>query len=214
MKKAMNSTRDAFGRLTESSKNLFHHKDTVEAHPDIHQFALDENLLVPAIPSKSLEEIQDMVTQEVRRLSKIKNLRVSTVRQGEVIKVVMPLNQLFLPNDTTLWGRADLSLRPFMRYVRIPDYFHIMLVVHSDNTGSPLYTMNLSKSRSIAVRDWFVSQGGSPEYIVTYAKGSTEPIYTNNSEIDRDRNRRIEIYLIPAEGVIKDARKKRINFSE
>ena len=46
------------------------------------------------------------------------------------------------------------------------------------------------------------------------AQGSKNPLYSNTSEVNRDRNRRLEIYLVPGEELIWDAEKNKINFKE
>ena len=189
-------------------------EDTVYVHPDIQNFTLQENCMVPAISSKALPEIRKTVLQEMRRLYKIKQIKISTVRNGEVIKVVIPMSQLFQPNDTMLWSRANLMLRPFIRYIQIPDYYHILIVAHSDDTGTPAYTEKLTEIRAQAVKDWLTAYGADPAYVVAYAAGSNEPLYSNTSEVNRDRNRRLEIYLVPGEELIWDARKGKVSFKE
>ncbi|BCI62157.1 putative uncharacterized protein [Tannerella sp. CAG:118] len=189
-------------------------KDTVYVHPNIQNFTLEGNCMVPAISAKALPQIRKTVLQEMRRLYKIKQIKVSTVRNGEVIKVVIPMSQLFQPNDTTLWNRANLMLRPFIRYTQIPDYYHILIVAHSDDTGTQAYTENLTRIRAEAVKEWLLAYGAVPEYVVTYAQGSKNPLYSNTSEVNRDRNRRLEIYLVPGEELIWDAEKNKINFKE
>jgi len=61
-----------------------------------------------------------------------------------------------------------------------------------------------------AVYDWF-DQNGSVDYVVPYALGETDPLVDNNSVDNRKRNRRLEIYLVPDEVMIQQAKKGRIN---
>ena len=56
-----------------------------------------------------------------------------------------------------------------------------------------------------------MAYGAVPEYVVTYAQGSKNPLYSNTSEVNRDRNRRLEINLVPGEELIWDAEKNKIN---
>jgi flagellar motor protein MotB len=57
-----------------------------------------------------------------------------------------------------------------------------------------------------AVYDWF-DANGDVDFVVPYALGDTDPIVDNNSYDNRARNRRLEIYLVPAELMIERAKK-------
>ena len=130
----------------------------------------------------------------------------------EVIKVVIPMDQLFQPNDTLLWDRAELILRPFVKYVENPDYYHILLAAYTDDTGSDAYTRRLSESRARAVAGWLQEHGGVSDYIVPYGMGNSNPIMPNTSDANRTENRRMEIYLVPGEALLKLAGKGKITY--
>jgi outer membrane protein OmpA-like peptidoglycan-associated protein len=91
--------------------------------------------------------------------------------------------------------------------------------MHSDNTGSSAYTLNLTRQRVNAIFDWF-DENGSVDYVVPYALGDTEPMVDNNIVVDnnsvenRKRNRRLEIYLVPEKVMLQQAKKGRINISQ
>ncbi|MCH5328061.1 MAG: OmpA family protein [Coprobacter sp.] len=194
-------------------KRLFKKEQTPgeAVHPDLHEFTLEQNRIVPAISSKALPQIRKVTAQEVRRLSKVKQMKVSSERDGEVIKIEIPMSQLFLPNDTLLWNRAGLTLQPLIRYLQIPDYYHILVVAHSDDSGSAAYTEKLTRERVLAVKDWLLAYGALPEFVIAYAVGNRMPVSPNTSENSRERNRRLEVYLVPGEELILDAEKGKIS---
>lgn len=193
-------------------KRLFKKEQPEEepVHPDLHEFTLEQNRLVPAVSAKALPQIRRTTTLEVRRLSKIKQMKVSSERDGEVIKIEIPMSQLFQPNDTALWSQAGAVLQPLVRYLRVPDYYHILVVAHSDDSGSAAYTGTLTRKRVLAVQEWLLAYGALPEFVIAYAAGSQFPLTPNTSETNRERNRRLEIYLVPGEELIGDAEKGKI----
>ena len=102
-------------RWIDSGKRFFKKREKKdEIHINIHELTLEENIKIPVPASSAVNNLKTALSQEVRRLSRIKHAQLSTPRKGEVIKVVIPMDQLFQPNDTLLWDRAELILRPFV----------------------------------------------------------------------------------------------------
>lgn len=179
---------------------------------DIYEMSLDENLVTPEIKNdKQADKIQDF-QYDMAVAFKKSNYDVEIMRDDEVIVVTIPASQLFEANDTVLTSLGDTQLRPFLRMIKNPGFYKLLLVMHSDNTGSSEYTLNLSRQRVNAVFDWF-DENGSVDYVVPYALGETDPIVDNNSVENRKRNRRLEIYLVPEKTMIQQAKKGNINIS-
>ena len=112
---------------------------------------------------------------------------------------------------------GEALLKPFLRMLKNPGFYKMLLVMHSDNTGSSVYTLNLTRQRVNAIYDWF-DENGSVDYVVPYALGDTDPvvdennnIVENNSVENRKRNRRLEIFLVPEKTMLQQAKKGTIN---
>ena len=178
-------------------------KDHVE---DIYDLSLDENLMTPEIKSdKQADRIQEFQYNMAVAFKK-SNYEVEVMRDDEVIVITIPASQLFEPNDTVLSKLGEEQLKPFLRMVKNPGFYKMLLVMHSDNTGSEAYTLNLTRQRVNAVFDW-IDENGSVDYVVPYALGETDPIADNNSVENRKRNRRLEIYLVPEKTMLQQAKK-------
>ena len=185
-----------------------HAKDDI----DIYELSLDENLETPVIKNdKQADKIQDF-QYDMAVAFKKSNYDVEIMRDDEVIVVTIPASQLFEANDTVLTEVGQLLLKPFLRMIKNPGFYKMLLVMHSDNTGSEVYTLNLTRQRVNAVFDWF-DENGSVDYVVPYALGETDPIVDNNSVENRKRNRRLEIYLVPEKTMLQQAKKGVINIS-
>lgn len=135
---------------------------------------------------------------------------VETLRNREIIIVTIPTDYLFLPNDITLIDGGEEYLIPLKRYLRVPDMYRVILVMHTDNTGSDTYTDNLALDRVDAVFEWFEKNGSDTKYLFPTASGATEPLLPNISGENRAKNRRLEIYLIPGRKMLEEAKKGKI----
>lgn len=137
---------------------------------------------------------------------------VETFRNKEVLLVTIPASKLFAPNETTVRKEAAALLAPLKRYLKEPDMYRVLLVMHTDNTGSEKYREVLTEERSTALFEWFVNQGCDTRYLFSYAYGDDMPLMENNSMTNREKNRRLEVYLVPGKKMIDQAKKGRIVF--
>lgn len=181
---------------------------TPETHAVLSELTVDENIRIPELSEKQAALARKIQKQEAARLKQNNIGNIEWLRNDEVLRITIQASQLFAPNETGLLDTSDATLRAFLPCLRTPDYYHMLLVMHSDNTGNEDYNYALTTERVSAVYDWFESNGGCVEYVVPYAAGSFEPIKPNNTTAGRDANRRLEIYLIPAEAMFAKKQSK------
>lgn len=175
---------------------------------NIYDLALDENLYQPQL-GKTSDVIAQFQLSTARALKREGNT-VELMRSGEVIVVTVGASQLFDPCSTVLSELGAMVLKPFTKYLATPGLYKMILVMHSDNTGSAEYTLELTQARVDAVYDWFDANAAA-DYVVPYALGSIEPLYPNNSVENRKANRRLEIYLVPGYTMIEQAKSGKIS---
>lgn len=137
---------------------------------------------------------------------------IESYRKKEVILVTIPASELFAPNSTELSEGASKYLNPLKRYMKEPDMFRVLLVMHTDNTGSTQYRDNITADRVDAVTSWFEDQGVDTSFTFSYAFGDEAPLVPNTSIENRDKNRRLEVYLMPGAKMLEDAKKGKIDF--
>jgi len=63
---------------------------------------------------------------------------------------------------------------------------------HTDDVGDSQMNMNLSIERAEVVKKWLVDKGISPSRISASGSGSTKPLLSNDSPVNRAKNRRID----------------------
>ena len=179
---------------------------------DIYDLSLDENLETPEIKNdKHAMRICDF--QHKLALSLIEsNYDVESMRDGEILVITITADQLFEPNDSVLTSHGKELLKPMLKFLKNPGFYKMLLVMHSDNTGSEVYTMRMSYNRVNAVFDWF-DRNGDVDYVVPYALGGSDPYVKNDSMDNRRKNRRLEIYLVPNTVMLEQAKKGRININ-
>lgn len=195
-------------------------KETTEANSRIE--ALDElefiDMLYSVDVGKNSDLIQKFQTKEGKnRLLNGKynpkgECSVEAFRNKEVLLVTIPAHLLFAPNMTELKSNASEYLAPIKRYLKDPDMYRVLLVMHTDNTGSEEYRDQLTADRVNSVFDWFDNSGIDTKYLFSYALGDSMPLKPNDSIDNRKKNRRLEIYLMPGKKMVEQAQKGRIAF--
>ena len=73
------------------------------------------------------------------------------------------------------------------------------LAGYSDNVGSAVANLELSKERAEAVRAFLVKAGVPADALVAQGYGNARPVASNETESGRFRNRRIEVSEAPAQ---------------
>jgi outer membrane protein OmpA-like peptidoglycan-associated protein len=105
--------------------------------------------------------------------------------------------------DDALFGPAPAHLTPDgMRAVqKLADVLAqdpqrpLMVEAFTDNTGGSAQTQQLSELRANAVRAALVGLGVAPARIATRGYGEAHPVGPNDSALNRQHNRRVEIVL-------------------
>jgi outer membrane protein OmpA-like peptidoglycan-associated protein len=70
-----------------------------------------------------------------------------------------------------------------------------MIVGHTDATGPDEYNMGLSERRAAAAANDLSAQGVARDRLRSTGRGETEPVAPNDTEADRQKNRRVEVAI-------------------
>lgn len=73
----------------------------------------------------------------------------------------------------------------------------VSVVGHTDSSGNAAANQRLSLARADSVRDFLVTGGVSNSRISTVGRGSTQPLVSEQTDADRAKNRRVEIFIYP-----------------
>lgn len=95
-------------------------------------------------------------------------------------------------------GKAKIRPESFPQLDGVVDYLkhnktaRIEISGHTDNVGNPKGNKALSKRRAEACRKYLIDKGIEPSRIDAVGYGDERPIASNDSELGRQENRRIE----------------------
>lgn len=178
--------------------------DAESFNPD--NATIDEQLAQNGVPEKALQPL-------IRHLDKIgavyqrHGLEVRKERRGDVLTVIVPVERLFGVNDTALVKGSARVLGAFRDLLRQPLLYKILVIVHSDDTGSDSYANAFTESRANAIDDYYNEIfDGEALNIVPYGVGKDDALVPNTSIVNRQRNRRVEFMIIPEKQLIEQAR--------
>lgn len=183
---------------------------------------LDEMTFIEMVNSVDLGQYSDFIQkfQDKEARNKLLNGKyspkskctVENFRNKEVLLITIPAELLFAPNETLLKDKAGEFLAPLKRYLKNPDTYRVLLVMHTDNTGSVAYRDELTEERVESVFEWFEEEGCDTSFLFPYAMGDEMKLKENDSQANRAANRRLEVYLMPGTKMIEQAKKGRIEF--
>lgn len=176
---------------------------------DVLEMSIDDNIATPEVPRKAKTYITAAMDQ-LRRLMIKNKFSVESLRDGEVIEIIIPCADLFAPGSVELKADAAELLRPLGTVVREPQKYKMLVAVHTDDTGDDLYSDSISAARANAIDDCLWKLAGEHDTnVIPYGIGKDEPLVPNTSRTGRANNRRVEIFVIPDYGMLEMAGIKR-----
>jgi len=112
------------------------------------------------------------------------------------IKSFVLHNIYFANGKTRILSTSEPALNELYSFLRTRPYQRIRIVGHTDDIGSDRSNQLLSEGRCMEVRREMIERGIQPERIMIEGRGEKDPIVPNDSEYNRQMNRRVEIVLL------------------
>lgn len=136
--------------------------------------------------------------QEAALREELKNSGVQVRRVGKDQLVLVMENGIGFNTDSYLLDPSIYrSLNGVARVlVEYPDTV-LMIVGHTDSTGSEAHNQQLSLQRANSVRTYLVNQNVVSNRLSTMGLGESSPICDNSTAQGRTCNRRVEISIYP-----------------
>jgi len=131
-------------------------------------------------------------------------------RVGEGIKITFDSGILFGVNSSKLQSAAKENISSLSKVLQKYDDTKILIQGHTDASGSDEHNQKLSEQRAESVARYAMSQGVQQVRFSVLGYGEEKPIATNDTEVGRRENRRVEVAIFANDKLKKEAEKGNI----
>lgn len=128
---------------------------------------------------------------------KLPNAKIERV--GEGIQVTFDSGILFDVDSDRLRPEAQGNLRDLVESLKDYEGTDVLVVGHTDSTGSDTYNQGLSERRASSARAFLLGAGLSSDRVDATGRGELEPVASNETASGRQENRRVEIAIFASE---------------
>ena len=127
---------------------------------------------------------------------------------GKSVTITLASDVLFDSDSADLSAQADTTLKKAADQLSTYPGGQVTIVGHTDDVADDAHNQDLSQRRAQAVSDRLGQLTSMSAYSVSVSgKGESEPRVPNDSDENRQLNRRVEITLVPTESTKSDADK-------
>ncbi len=116
---------------------------------------------------------------------------------GQELILTLPQDLLFAVDSASLRPDLQQDLRAIATNLVNYPRSDIIVIGHTDNTGSAAHNQGLSERRAQSVAQVLRSQNVASDRIQTIGRGLTQPVASNDTPEGRRQNRRVEIFIRP-----------------
>ena len=143
-------------------------------------FAVSENLNLDSLIKAGYKEIH-------------KDLYLVPIEIGQVVR----LNNVFFDFDKwDLRPESFLELNRVVKMLTENPAIEIEMSAHTDSRGSDEYNITLSENRARSVMEYILAKGIGTNRIVSHGYGETKPVVPNDTDENRQLNRRVEFKIL------------------
>ncbi|MGE0567354.1 MAG: OmpA family protein, partial [Bacteroidia bacterium] len=143
------------------------------------------------IDEVSIVPIKDSNECDCNKLKLIKDLP-NNYEMASINPIVLK-NIHFNSGKSELLPNSDKELDRLVSYLKFNQTLIVEINGHTDSLGNISQNMKLSEQRAKAVYNYLISKGIDSKRLVFKGYGSSQPKHPNNSEKNREINRRVEI---------------------
>jgi len=137
-------------------------------------------------------------TVDLKKKEAPKKLEVKLKQLKEDTKLTLN-NITFEVNSAEIKQSSYDELDRVVKLMENNPSMNIEISAHTDNVGSDVYNLRLSKRRAMAVMDYLFDKKIGTDRIISKGYGKTKPIVPNDTEENKALNRRVEMKIIKIE---------------
>lgn len=128
-------------------------------------------------------------------------------RVGEGIKITFDSGLMFEVEKSDLNAESKENLNNLSRTLQKYEDTNILVEGHTDATGTDEYNSDLSRRRAVTVEEYLTDLGVAKSRLEITAYGESKPVSTNETEIGRKQNRRVEVAIYANKKMQKAAKR-------
>ncbi|MBX2823707.1 MAG: OmpA family protein [Gammaproteobacteria bacterium] len=154
---------------------------------------VDRSALVGAL--EAIDGVR-VINDEITVVDPVVQIKTQQVDFQKKLAAIDTASVAFQPSSASLSLSSESILLQTAKLLRAFPQRQIKIAGHTDNSGRAEANLELSRRRAQAVADFLTARGISPQQLIVQGYGHTRPLYDNNTEEGRSKNRRIEfIYM-------------------
>ncbi|NPA67534.1 MAG: OmpA family protein [Chlorobi bacterium] len=200
--KILNETEARLNKKMELIKRLTKEQEIKSKEIDSLRTSLEEK-------QKRLASLEKMIAKNKAEVNKLKNIindalksfdnsELNVYLKDGKVYVAMEEKLMFKTGSSEIDKRGKEALIKLGKILEKNTDTEILIEGHTDNTGPDKYNWKLSTERALSVVDILTKNTNiKPSRITASGRGMHKPAADNNTETGRQKNRRIEIILVP-----------------
>ncbi len=115
----------------------------------------------------------------------------------DALKIGVASDASFAVDSANLSPNAQNTFNSIANVLKDYDKTAIHVVGFTDSTGSEQHNLKLSQERAQSVAQFLESRGVNSQRVLTWARGESEPVASNDTAAGRAQNRRVAIVIKP-----------------
>jgi outer membrane protein OmpA-like peptidoglycan-associated protein len=172
---------------------------------DLQRLAAEENMKI------QMERVYQAPPQDPLQAKKTTKKADNTEPQNDTVGLVAQIedSSMFAINSATLTQSGIRQLEKLAALIANArkgegtEKAPILVIGHTDNTGSAEYNQALSEQRAMVVVSLLAKQGFNAEQLYYQGAGEGRPVADNSSQAGRDMNRRVELVELKDEEMLQ-----------
>lgn len=114
-------------------------------------------------------------------------------RNSSSVLLTIQDDLVFEQNSSIIKKDFERKLNNIASTALLSDISKVRIIVHSDNQGNYFENINKTSDKAFVIKDYFVRKGIKETNITYFGVASKQPLFDNETEENRRKNRRVEI---------------------
>lgn len=150
--------------------------------------------------------IGSYMDQHAKKLKQDLGKSADVERVGESILVTFDSGIMFDVDSYALKASTKANLDKMAETMKEYEKTEIVVMGHTDSTGSDDYNQKLSENRAASVSRFLQQNGITATRLTTKGFGEQKPVASNDNASGREQNRRVEIAIVASKALVDSAK--------